>query len=302
VTGVFAEWQPRYAEHRVATFPVENKIPRIRHWQKVGLRGSSQLAMQFADADAFGFQCGKANRITLVDIDSRDEGVVSEAIKLFGESPILWRTGSGNHAMPFRYNGETRRIRLIAQLPIDVVGGGFAAAPPSKGSTGQYEFLQGGLPDLDRLPKARAITIEQPKENEAWEREPANTIRKGERNDTLFHHALAQAPYVDDLDALMDVVRTRNMDCEPQLSDAEVANIATSAWRYQEEAINLVGRGHAMVMSHATFDALVGENPDAWMLYSHLLRQHRGRDFVLSKAMAPSMRWGWSSGRRLATD
>jgi hypothetical protein len=112
VTGVFAEWQPRYAKHRIATFPVENKRPCVRHWQKMGLRASSQLAMKFADADAFGFQCGKVNRITLVDIDSRDERIVGEAIKLFGESPILWRTGSGNHAMPFRHNGETRQIRV----------------------------------------------------------------------------------------------------------------------------------------------------------------------------------------------
>jgi len=74
VTGVFAEWQPRYAKHGVATFPVQNKRPRIHHWQKAGLLGSSQLAMKFADADAFGFQCGKRNRITLIDIDSRDEG------------------------------------------------------------------------------------------------------------------------------------------------------------------------------------------------------------------------------------
>jgi hypothetical protein len=46
----------------------------------VGLNGSSQLAMKFADADAFGFQCGKRNRITLIDVDSRDEGVVREAM------------------------------------------------------------------------------------------------------------------------------------------------------------------------------------------------------------------------------
>ena len=39
-------------------------------------------------------------------------------------------------------------------------------------------------------------------------------IPNGRRNDTLFHFALEQAPNVDDLDALLDVVRTRNMDCE----------------------------------------------------------------------------------------
>jgi Bifunctional DNA primase/polymerase, N-terminal len=196
VTGIFAEWQPRYAKHRVATFLVENKRPCIQHWQKVGLRGSSQLAMKFSDADAFGFQCGKANRITLIDIDSRDEGAVREAIKLFGESPILWRTGSGNHAMPFRYNGEARKIRAVPELPIDVLGGGLAVAPPSMGSTGRYEFLRGGLADLERLPLARSIKVDQPEAR----KETSDRIRKGERNNTLFHDALAQAPYVDDLD------------------------------------------------------------------------------------------------------
>ena len=296
MTGVFAEWQPRYAEHRVVTFPVENKKPRIRNWQRLGLNGSSQLAMKFADAEAFGFQCGKPNRITLIDIDSRDEAVVREAIKLFGKSPIIWRTGSGNHAMPFRYNGEARRIRAVPELSIDVLGGGFAVAPPSMGSTGRYEFLQGGLADLERLPVARRIEVEEPKAR----KETSDRVGKGERNNALFRHALEQAPYVDDLDALLDVVRTRNMDCEPPLPDAEVMSVANSAWRYQEEGRNLVGRGHAMLIDHSTFDRLVSQSPDAWLLYSHLLRQHWRRDFVLSKAMAPSMHWGrprWENAR-----
>lgn len=310
MTGVFSEWQPRYAEHGVATFPVKDKRPRIRNWQKVGLNGSSQLAMKFADADQFGFQCGERNRITLIDIDSREERVVAEAIKLFGKSPILWRTGSGNHAMPFRYNGEARKIRALPELPIDVLGGGFAVAPPSMGSTGRYEFLRGSLSDLDRLPIARPIKVDGPKtKNQNSDRscksEPADTIRKGERNDSLFHYALEQAPYVDDLDGLIDVVRTRNMDCEPLLPDAEVMSIANSAWRYEQEGRNLVGRGHAMVIDHGTFDRLISKSPDAWLLYSHLLRQHWARDFVLSKAMAPAMHWGrprWENARDTLVD
>jgi len=296
MTGSFAEWQPRYAKHGVATFPVENKVPSVRNWQRMGLRASSQLALRFTEADAFGFQCGKFNRITLIDIDSRDEGIVREAIKLFGESPILWRTGSGNHAMPFRYNGEARKVRAVPELNIDVLGGGLAVAPPSMGSTGRYEFLKGGLPDLDRLPVARSIKVEQPQART----ETSNGIRKGERNYTLFRYALEQAHYVDDLDALIDVVRTRNMDCEPPLSDAEVLRIAASVWRYQEEGTNLGGRGRAMVIDNRVFDTLMAKGPDAWMLYSHLRRQHWGRDFVLSKAMAPAMHWGvpkWKNAR-----
>ena len=148
MSGVFADWQPLYAEHGIATFPVENKIPREK-LAEVGLDGSSQLALKFPDADAFGFQCGARNRITLIDIDSDGENVVAEAIKLFGESPILWRTGGGHFAMPFRHNGELRRIRALADLPIDVLGSGYAVAPPSKGSKQRYEFLQGTLADFD---------------------------------------------------------------------------------------------------------------------------------------------------------
>ena len=36
--GVFAQWQPRYAEKRIATFPVDaDKKPCIKNWNKVGL-------------------------------------------------------------------------------------------------------------------------------------------------------------------------------------------------------------------------------------------------------------------------
>jgi hypothetical protein len=296
MSGVFAEWQPRYAEHGVATFPVENKIPCVRHWQKVGLRGSTQLALKFADANAFGFQCGKHSGITLVDIDSRDKCMVGEAIKLFGESPIIWRTGSGNHAIPFRFNGEKRRIRAVPGLPIDLLGSGFAVAPPSIGAVGRYEFLQGNLADLDRLPVARS-----PNRDDAviTARDQRRGIPEGQRGDTLFKHALQHAPHVDDLDGLIDVVRTRNMDGLPPLSDAEVLRIAASAWNYEKEGKNLVGRGRAIVAAHTLIDGLMQKDPDAFLLLMMLKRHHWGRDFVVANAMAPSMPGGGWTLRRL---
>jgi Bifunctional DNA primase/polymerase, N-terminal len=279
VSGVFAEWQPRYAEHGVATFPVKDKRPCVRGWQTVGLNGSSQLAMKFADADAFGFRCGTRNRITLIDIDANDERMVGEAVRLFGESPILWRTGSGNYAMPFRHNGEARRIRPVPGLPIDVLAGGYAVAPPSMGTKQRYEFVQGSLADLDRLPIARGDRL-------AALRNIGARIPLGTRDKSLFRFALEQAQHVDDIDALIDVVRTRNMDCEPPMLDADVVKAASSAWRYEQEGRNFARRGRAMVTAHSTFDALIAESPDAWLLYSHLRRHHWGRDFALAKAMA----------------
>ena len=295
MSGVFAEWQPRYAERGVATFPVENKVPCVHGWQKLGIKGSTQLAMKFAAADAFGFKCGARNRITLIDIDSPDERIVGEAIKLYGESPIIWRTGSGNHAMPFRYNGEARRIRPMSELPIDVLGGGYAVAPPSMGTETRYEFLQGNLDDLDRLPMARVAKVEQLEaQGHAHDR-----ISEGERDKTLFRYALADAPHVDNLDALIDVVRTRNMNCEPPLTEAEASRIATSAWRYQQEGRNLVGLGRSFVVSNADYKLVREEGGDAAaLLYCDLRSQHWGRDFALSKAMAATMGWGLPKWRR----
>ena len=43
----FRDWQPRYAAHGIATFPVrvghDGKVPAIRGWQRVGLPGSAKL-------------------------------------------------------------------------------------------------------------------------------------------------------------------------------------------------------------------------------------------------------------------
>ena len=295
--GTFAQWQPRYAEHGIATFPVENKRPCVRHWQKIGLKGSTQLAVKFADADAFGFRCGKYSRLTVIDIDSHDERMVDEAERLFGSSPILWRTGSGNFAMPFRYNGEARRIRPVPGLPIDILGGGFAVAPPSMGAKGRYQFLHGGLPDLDRLPRLRVDKI-APSET------PQHThhdIAIGRRNNTLWRYAMEQARHVDDLDALIDVVRTRNMDCETPLPAPEITTIASSAWRHEQQGTNLIGRGRAIVTPHAVIDGLMQEHPDAFLLRMLLQRHHWGRDFVMANAMAATMPGGgWTLRRFVA--
>ena len=50
MSGIFAKFQPRYAEQNVITFPVSpDKKPAIKHWQKVGLEGSAKLAEKFSD-------------------------------------------------------------------------------------------------------------------------------------------------------------------------------------------------------------------------------------------------------------
>ena len=282
MSGVFTEWQPRYAAHNVATFPVEGKRPCVSHWQKIGLKGSAELAKKFVAADAFGFQCGALNRITLIDIDSDDENVVAEAVKLFGKSPILWRTGGGNYAMPFRHNGERRLIRPIPGLPIDLLGGGYAVAPPSTGAKGQYQILRGSLDDLANLPPIHAALDDIRRTNAP--------IPEGKRGDELFRFALEQAPHVDDLNGLLDVLLTRNADCVPPMGEDAVIRAAMSAWKYELEGRNLIGRGAAVINDHGVIDSLKS-HPHALALLNIVKRHHWGRDFFLANAMAESLGW-----------
>jgi hypothetical protein len=285
--GIFAKYQPRYAEQNVITFPVRpDKKPAIKNWQKVGLEGSARLAEKFSEVDTFGFPLGPRSGLTILDVDTKDKGVLHEAQSRYGESPLVVETGGGYHAY-YRYGGERRHIRPWGpDLPIDVLGNGYAVGAPSIAAKGPYKIIHGTLDDLRSLPPLHVVLDEL--------RKP---IPEGKRNQSLFRMSLEQAVHADDFETLMDVMRTRNMDCTIPLSESELENAARSAWKYEREGRNLVGRGKAVVLSHSLIDRVLGESHDAYILLSILKRNHWGRDFALANAMAPSLGWRLSRWR-----
>jgi hypothetical protein len=96
VSGLFSEWQPKYAARGIATFPIgEAKKPSIRGWQKVGLRASTELADKFIDADALGYVTGRRSNVTVLDIDTTEEKIAEDAIRQHGQPAIITRTASG---------------------------------------------------------------------------------------------------------------------------------------------------------------------------------------------------------------
>jgi hypothetical protein len=205
-SGLFAQWQPRYAERGIVIFPViitpdGNKKPAVTGYLKIGPRRSAESAIKFADAAAFGFACGPRNRITIVDLDDTDEAIIREGERLFGVSPVLWRTGGGRFAMPFRHNGERRLIRQLPGLPIDLLGGGYVVAPPSIGQFRPYEFLRGRLADFDDLPFARipeeiaARLVGRPGNRPASLR----AVKNGVRHKTMLHELLTHVRHCDDV-------------------------------------------------------------------------------------------------------
>jgi hypothetical protein len=289
VKGVFSEWQPHYAERRIATFPVNaDKKPAIRRWNRITLGGSARLAERFDAADAFGFQLGPKSRITALDIDSLDEAILADALTHHGKTPFIVRTGGGYHAY-YSYAGERRLIRPYGEKPVDILGNGFVVAAPSVSHKGTYQIIAGTLDDLANLPPIHVVLDDFRAEAR---------IPEGMRNDTLFRFALEQARHSDMYDSLLDVMRTRNMDCEPPLPDEAIITTAKSAWRYEQDGRNLVGRGRAVVTPHSVVDALISENQDAFVLFSLLQRHHWGRNFVLANVMAEQLGW---TRKRLAS-
>ena len=91
------------------------------------------------------------------------------------------------------------------------------------------------------------------------------------------------------------------MDCTVPLPEHELEAVARSAWKYEAEGRNLVGRGKAVVISHNIIDRVMANSPDAFYLLMILKRHHWGRDFALANAMAAAI--GWRLSRwRLARD
>src|SRR5262249_32310628 len=147
----------------------------------------------------------------MLDVDSSDELVLAEALDRHGKSAVIARTGSGKFHVWYRHNGERRRIRPWRGLPIDLLGGGFVVAPPSQVKQGQYQFIQGSLDDLDRL----LVLDNAPSPNAVLSlRNVSGTpgVQRGNRNNTLFAILGREARYVDDLETLLDLGRTRNSE------------------------------------------------------------------------------------------
>jgi Bifunctional DNA primase/polymerase, N-terminal/Primase C terminal 1 (PriCT-1) len=296
--GVFAAWQPRYAERGIPTFPVniETKKPLVKGYLNLDLSDSRNLIAKFPATEAFGFAVGSRTGITILDIDSSDESDLSDALALHGRSKIIVRTGSGNFHVWFRHNGEPRLIRPSPNVPLDILGAGYVVAPPSWGTTRSYEIIKGSLDDLRDLPVMRGLPT-----NYTGPVAPEFTtepIRQGERNNKLFKHCMRAAHHCDCYDALLDVARTFNDGFLPRLSDDEVIRTARSVWGYTTRGMNRFGRPGVF------FDAdeanhLIRTDPDGFMLLA-FLRANNGpeRVFLIANALAKHL--GWTRKRMAA--
>jgi Bifunctional DNA primase/polymerase, N-terminal/Primase C terminal 1 (PriCT-1) len=288
----FAEWQPIYAEHGLSTFPVQieggNKKPMAKNYLRAGRRYSDRLAKQFPDAQAFGFALGNRTKMTVLDCDSSDDRVLADAMTRHGGTPLIVRSGSGNYQAWYRYNGEGRHIRPFPQVPVDVLGGGFVVAPPSRGTTTNYRIIEGSLEDLDKLPTLQNFVAPSTGE----------VISTGRRNNALWEHCMRQCRSCDDFGALLDVAETFNTQTlSPPLAADEVMKAARSAWQATARGENRFGQIGAF-LSVAETKSMISD-PHLLALLAWLKAQNSpNSQFLIADGLAVVLGWSLPQLRR----
>ena len=305
MSGLFSEWQPRYAEVGISTFPVREKVPAVRGYLKIGVATSEQLALKFSNDNAFGFAC-KRNRLTILDVDTNDERVFADALAKNGPTPIIVRSGSGNWQAWYRSSGEPRKVRPDPSKPIDILGDGFVVAPPSEGSKAPYEFVEGSLEDIADLPKRVAA----PHTNLVYNRntpslsasssslsighdgnraKPNETGKEGTRNNELWRAAMMMARQCDSLEQLMAKTMETNKALPEPLSAEEVLRIVASAWDYESKGENWVGNQGRATMAREEILAFQGSH--SLRLYLLLKQSHRDpqKIFAISQSEVGAM-------------
>jgi hypothetical protein len=314
---IFALWQPAYAARGIATFPVEVvtigsdliKKPMIRGYYSVGLRGSRVLAEKFADATLFGFMCGPRSKITVLDVDTTDERMLTDALDRHGRTPVLVRTASGKYHAHYRHNGERRRIRPFPGLPIDILGsGGFVIAPPSATAHGHYEFIGGSLDDLDHLPvmlqpqrpSDLSAAAGPPDDDSSASASPLRGMRDHDGRNRALFLAIAPAARVmfaagKSRDALFELAMSHNREASEPMAVDELSKIVDSVWRMTSEGRNWVGERGRRQHELSTFT----DAADAFLLLEYLrVNEGVSAQFWIANGLAD--KFGWD--RRRFTD
>jgi Bifunctional DNA primase/polymerase, N-terminal/Primase C terminal 1 (PriCT-1) len=300
--GVFATWQPIYAERGIATFPVaiegKDKRPMSMGYQRTGLRGSAELAKKFTAANAIGMMLGDRNNLSLVDVDTKDERALADALSIYGDAPIISRTASGGgfHAWyrhsedAWKHHGKARRaIRPDRTKPFDFLAAGMAVAPPSIGPLGRYEFVRGGLDDIAALkPLAQPVPAEQP-DNVAIAL-PVLPVTEGSRNNRTWRHAMRVAKGVATFDQLATEILAFNERSLPPLEREEVMTLCESAWRYTEANQNRFGQHGAYLSADEVVSML--QDQDALVLLMFLkAKQGPWNTFMVSNGLTEVLPW-----------
>ncbi len=153
---LFADIAPIYRDAGLFPFPVRtdgSKIPAIRGWKQAAIRQSSWMYEKFGDHNV-GFLCGRAGRIAIADIDTREKDWLVKYQKIFGETSLAVATSRGGHLYYLAEDQHPSRSHTGIDIKADR---GFVLAPLSTRPDGpDYSFVIGSLKtfsqDVSQLP------------------------------------------------------------------------------------------------------------------------------------------------------
>jgi hypothetical protein len=291
--GIFAAHGPRYADAKLSVIPTcpdNAKMPAVR-WKAMQRRRPSPetvdgWANRMPDAN-IGIVTGAVSNLTIVDVD--DANHLSDAIQKFGDTPIKVKSPriEGGFHLWYRYGGE-RNATGVCGLKIDIRGeGGFVAAPPSHrvDQDRAYVFLDGGLECLGELPPLQLT-------NDPLQRELANRIGDGQRNDWVFRQLLKLARHCEDEGELANEAFEINQNCDPHLPENEVLALACKVWGYRNSG-KLMAPGHQYAVTDINDIKSLTDAPNALVLLTLLQASHEGlrKEFILANAIAGSLAW-----------
>jgi hypothetical protein len=173
-------------------------------------------------------------------------------------------------------------------VPIDILGGGYVVAPPSRVERGEYQFVEGSLNDFDSLPVLHNLA--QGLSADAIPTDFAN-MREGDgRNSALFRQMMQEAKQVDDYEQLLDRAMTVNDCMEQPMEQQEVTRIASNVWGYTERGQNRFGQHGAWFPTQEAND-LVRSQDELILLIFLRANNHPDATFWVSNGLADVLGW-----------
>jgi DNA-binding XRE family transcriptional regulator len=247
-----------------------------------------------------GVVTGPLSGVCVVDIDSAVPLVQQQMVERFGNTPLKTQTPRGGCHLWYRHNGEAS-ADFSPHISVQVKSaGGFVVVPPSLRPSGphagcSYEFVEGTLEDLARLPPLRPGSIDRATVT-ATNPARLRAVKEGWRNNSLFRHLKDHAPYCDDREALLDVGMTFGQhDCDPALPSAEIIKTVNSVWQMKEEGRLWAKGAEPRVVVPATAIDTLGADALKLLLKLQLSNFDRRQFALVPKAMAEAKTIpGWS--------
>lgn len=297
-----------------------NKRPVVRKWTKGSIPLSRVLTGLSAPDAMLGLLMGEASGLTVVDIDLKDEpntdlhqGIVSDFVNRFGDTPFRVRTPSGGLHLYYRHDGE-RSIDLRSQgLPGEVRSNGMQVViPPSRrpdGTAYRWEGFEGNavagwmhllenastLPLLKegamrRKPTCPSVTL--PNARGVPVRYDFPTETPPSRNELMFDRVSRHALNGLDEDAVREVAKEIALDLSSRfpkdhpVTEAEALGTAESILRYRREGtLGVRGIGGETTVSRLVLQSSIPTRTlRLWLLLDAIHGGRPGRPFTIAGA------------------